>query len=98
MALHLATPGAVLDYLMSRYDQVDLPSPEEELRDLLRSGLVSASDLLQAHQATAPAERQGLLSTILGNLNRPIEIDQVGDGDRIGSGKGLPLDQRRFQR
>ena len=79
---------AVLDYLTSRYDQVDLPSPEEELRDLLRSGLLSARDLLQAHQATAPAERQGVLSTILGNLDRAIELDQAGDGDRIYGSKG----------
>jgi sulfate permease, SulP family len=77
--------AAVLDYLSSRTDQTVAgaaqpdPSLDEELRDLLRSGLVSARDLLQAHQPTAPAGRQAVLQTIVGNIDQAIELEQAGD-------------------
>lgn len=76
--------AALLDYLTSRCGAAEagVPrpgrSPEEDLQDLLLSGLMSAKDLLQAHQATAPAGRQAALSATMGSLDRVIQLDQAG--------------------
>jgi SulP family sulfate permease len=84
----IANPiAAVLEYLTGQYDQGDLPSAAEDLQDLLRSGLVNARDLLQAHQAAAPADRQAGLGAILGNLDHAIELDQAGTGDVVSRNK-----------